>query len=661
MPIKLCLIVNFLVISFLGISQNNPADSLLGILKKIGEDTNKVNILNQISRELGYQADYTKAKVYATRAVSLAQQLSFKNGEATANKIIGNLYFDQGDYSKAIEFYFNALTIYENIKYKTGIAFICTNIGNAYSDQAENEKAIEYYNRAIKGLEDLKMQKSVQYFNALNGIGRAYENLLDYDKALAFYFNSQMIAEETDDMEGVGISLNNIGNIYKEKGKEYKKSLEYFFKALKIREETGDKYYIATTLNNIGSVFLILKQYKEALNYCSRSLEMAKEVEALDLVKDAEFYISSVYENMGNKADALIHYKEYITARDSIFSTDKIKKLANVESKIREEKMQANFKEDQIKKEAELNRQKTIRYAFTVGFGLVLILAFVVFRNLRQSREKNKIIESQKSEVEKKNLLIEEKQKEIVDSITYARRIQQALLASAFLLNKNLPEHFVLFKPKDIVSGDFYWGALRENSFYLAICDSTGHGVPGAFMSLLNISFLNEAVSEKQIKDPGLILNHVRSNLINALRDDGSEDGGRDGMDCILCEFDFANNTLNYSAANNSFYIVRNNELMVFAADKMPVGKSPQDKKSFNSHAVQLQKDDVIYFLTDGYPDQFGGPNGKKFKYKQLEELLIKNCEKRMSSQREIFDKKFEEWRGSLDQVDDVLLIGIRV
>ena len=512
MPVKSRLIISFLFLAFLGSSQN-PADSLLNILKRMGEDTNKVNILNQISREFVNQSDYIKAKAYATSAISLAQQLSDKNGEAIGNKIIGNLFFDQGDYSKAIEFYFNTLAIYEKIKNKTGIATIYTNIGNAYSGQAEDNTAIEYFNKAILGLESLKMQQSIQYFNAVVGIGTAYENLMNYDKALGFYFRCQIIAEQTNDLEGLAISYNNIGNIYKEKEKKYDEALEYFFKSLKIREEIGDKYYIATSYNNIGSTYLVLKQNKEALSYCSKSLALAREVEAADLIKDAEFYLSSIYEVMGNKAEAFIHYKEYIAARDSIFSADKIKKLADVESKIREGKMEAGFKEEQIKKEAELNQQKTIRHAFTVGFGLVLILAFVVFRNLKQSRQKNKIIENQKSEVENKNLLIEEKQKEIVDSITYARRIQHALLASDSMLSKNLPEHFVLFKPKDIVSGDFYWGAFKGNNFYLAICDSTGHGVPGAFMSLLNISFLNEAVSEKQIKEPGLILSHVRGDL----------------------------------------------------------------------------------------------------------------------------------------------------
>jgi len=664
MPKKSVLVIIFLLISFFGVGQDSYTDSLLNILKKSKEDTNKVNLLNQISREFLNEADYIKTKVYATDAISLAKQLTFKKGEATANKTIGNLFFEQGDYSKAIEFYFNALKIYEEIKYKAGIAFIYTNIGNAYSGQKDNAKAIAFINQSIEGLEVLKMQKSSQYFNALNTMGVIYENLKEYDKAIEVYFKCQIIADEINDLEATGIVYNNIGNMFKEK-QNYDKALEYFFKSLKIREEIGDKYYIATTYNNIGSTYLVLKQYKEALNNCSKSLDLAKQVEALDLVVDAEFYLSSIYDHLNNKSEAFWHYKKYISARDSSNdiqnSAAKIKKQAASEFKAREEELNANHKKEQTKKDNELNRQKTIRYAFTIGFVLVLLLVFIVFRNLKQTRNKNQIIESQKKEVENKNHVIQEKQKEIVDSITYAQRIQKALLASDQLLNKNLPEYFVFFKPKDIVSGDFYWATLKENKFYLAVCDSTGHGVPGAFMSLLNISFLNQAINEKQINEPGLILNHVRENLINALKDDGSLDGGSDGMDCVLCSFDFSNGILNYSAANNNFYIVRNNELLLNKADKMPVGKSPNEKIAFSSHQVKLQKNDVIYLLTDGYPDQFGGPKGKKFKYKQLEELLVANNDKRMISQKEILNKKFEEWLGNVEQVDDVLLIGIKV
>ena len=226
---------------------------------------------------------------------------------------------------------------------------------------------------------------------------------------------------------------------------------------------------------------------------------------------------------------------------------------------------------------------------------------------------------------------------------------------------------FILYKPKDIVSGDFYYATSHKHAgskvekFYLCTADCTGHGVPGAFMSMLNISYLNESIIEKGISKPNEILNHIREEIIASLNPEGSEEESKDGMDCILAAFDFTNNKLDYAAANNSFYIARDGGLISCVADKMPVGKSPKEKESFTLHTVDLKKGDVVYMLTDGLPDQFGGPKGKKFKYKQLEDILLGNCLKPMDDQKKSLNDAFDSWKGNLEQVDDVLLIGIRV
>ncbi|HAA00839.1 MAG TPA: hypothetical protein DEP18_04905 [Flavobacteriales bacterium] len=254
--------------------------------------------------------------------------------------------------------------------------------------------------------------------------------------------------------------------------------------------------------------------------------------------------------------------------------------------------------------------------------------------------------------------LVEEKNKEITDSINYARRIQYALLAHDDLLKENLPEHFVLFMPKDIVSGDFYWACLHprgnSNDFYLAVCDSTGHGVPGAFMSLLNISFLNEAINEKTIEEPGKILDHTRRRLIENI----SQQGQKDGMDGILVRF--SEGKISFAAANNPPLIIRNGEEIELAADKMPIGQSDRIDP-FTTVIPDLQKGDMFYLFTDGYPDQFGGPKGKKFKYRQLYDLLKEIAHLSMTEQRTILESTIENWKGDLEQVDDICVIGIRV
>lgn len=282
----------------------------------------------------------------------------------------------------------------------------------------------------------------------------------------------------------------------------------------------------------------------------------------------------------------------------------------------------------------------------------VTILFFIFFR--RDNLLYQKAIVEQKG-------IIEEKQKEILDSINYARRIQFSLLAGDALLQQHLPEHFVLFSPKDVVSGDFYWAAPVSDGFMYITADCTGHGVPGAFMSLLNISKLSQVIHENKVTRPDLVLNAVRTEIIRALSSHDSTGENKDGMDAILCKLDVKGMSLEYAAANNAFYIVRNNAIISCKADKMPVGKGHDDAQPFTYNRVALYPGDVIYTLTDGFADQFGGPRGKKFKYKALEELLLSLHHLPMAEQRELLQKTFADWRGLLEQVDDVCIIGVRV
>jgi len=261
-----------------------------------------------------------------------------------------------------------------------------------------------------------------------------------------------------------------------------------------------------------------------------------------------------------------------------------------------------------------------------------------------------------KKAVEQKSWEIQENNKEITDSIKYAKRIQYTLLANEELLKKNLPEYFILYKPKDIVSGDFYWATSRNDKFYLAACDSTGHGVPGAFMSLLNISFMNEAVNERNITSPNAIFDHVRKRLIESI----SQEGGQDGMDGALVCFDKEKKKLSFAAAHNAPILIRKNAVIEFDADKMPIGKGER-VDNFKQQVIDTEPGDLFYLYTDGYTDQFGGPKGKKFKYRQMKALLQSICMQPLNEQKKILDAVINNWKGDLEQTDDILLIGIKM
>jgi serine phosphatase RsbU (regulator of sigma subunit) len=310
--------------------------------------------------------------------------------------------------------------------------------------------------------------------------------------------------------------------------------------------------------------------------------------------------------------------------------------------------------------DARMQKEKTQRWALYIGIVLIAVFSAFMYNRFRITRKQKQLIEIKEKETQEQKHIIEEKHREISDSINYAERIQRSFMASKELLDKHLGEYFVLFRPKDVVSGDFYWCAeLANGNFALATADSTGHGVPGAIMSLLNITSLEKAI--EQYSEPDKILDHARTIIIDRLKKDGSEQGGKDGMDCSLLVFDFKNNQLHITAAYNPVWIMRDNTLIEIKADKMPVGKHDRQHEPFTLHTIELKKGDVIYTLTDGFPDQFGGPAGKKFMSKNLREVLLANHRLTMEEQKELLAQQFENWKGTLEQTDDVTVVGIRI
>ncbi len=302
---------------------------------------------------------------------------------------------------------------------------------------------------------------------------------------------------------------------------------------------------------------------------------------------------------------------------------------------------------------------------------IVLVLVFLIIRLIFKWRNKNlierqvileKTVEDRTKEIKEQKSLIEEKQREIIDSINYARRIQYALLATKEILDRNLGEYFIYFNPKDLVSGDFYWASeLKNGDFVFATADSTGHGVPGAIMSILNIACLNESIKVNNLSSSADILNETRTKIKKHLANDGSIEGGKDGMDCSLIVINKLKNSITYSAANNPIWIIRNNSLITLAADRMPVGKHDKDDQPFTQNSFELQSGDTIYTFTDGFADQFGGEHGKKFKYKQLQNVLISISNLNLNDQKLELEKVFNYWKGDLEQVDDVCIIGFRL
>ena len=270
-------------------------------------------------------------------------------------------------------------------------------------------------------------------------------------------------------------------------------------------------------------------------------------------------------------------------------------------------------------------------------------------------------------ELAKSKEIIEEKheevllqKKEITDSINYARSIQRAFMPTEEQFNSYFKDSIVYFKPKDIVSGDFYWAYQKDNLLFYATADCTGHGVPGGFMTMLGLSFLDDIIESKATTNPASALNLIRDKIVNTLKQSGNIGENKDGMDIAICCIDKTKNELTYSSANNSLYMIRDNELTIYKGDKQPCGFY-HENKPFTAHTISLKPNDCIYTFTDGFADQFGGPKGKKFRYKQFEEILLNNVNDSFSVQKNKLSSAFESWKGDLEQVDDILVIGIKI
>jgi serine phosphatase RsbU (regulator of sigma subunit)/tetratricopeptide (TPR) repeat protein len=696
---------------FNSFGQQNEIDSLLSLLRSPKahlRDTTRINILNNLSSELN-SINPDTAVILSVQALSLAEvhQKSLKEGDegggvfiAQSYNNLGTVYRLKNKYPLALDCFFKGIALCEKLEKKTAPqppsgkgrilnikSAIIGNIGSVYREQENYPKALDYYFKGLKLSLELGNKKGV--FFKLGNIGNVYYAKHDYAKALEFYLKALKMAEDMGSKYGICTALGNIGNVYSDQGDSalekgnrkfaftdrYPKALDHYSKALKMDAELQNRNGIAIQLVNIGSVYVSLKKYNKAENYLVRALELDDSVGEFNHIMLDEKLFSKMYLQMADEGLrakdgknyyklAFEHYKKYIAAKDSIFNEENTKKTVRSEMNFEFDKKQTEEKAEQDKKDViatqELKQQRLQRNYFIVGFALVLLLALFIFRSYRQKQKANEIITLQKAEVEEQKKVVEEKNKDILDSIHYAKRIQDALLKTEEHISKHLPEHFILFMPKDIVSGDFYWATEKQGHWYVAAVDCTGHGVPGAFMSMLGMSFLNDIVSVEKLLTPAEILNQLRDKIVNELRQTGEAGGSKDGMDISLIRLHLQTNELQWAGANNALNLVRSGELQEIKADKQPIGYHPEPKL-FTNHEIQIKKGDSIYIFSDGYADQFGGPNGKKFKYKQLEDLVLANNQLPLEQQKQILKKAFVEWRGNLEQVDDVCVIGVRI
>jgi serine phosphatase RsbU (regulator of sigma subunit) len=623
---------------------------------------------------------YLKSKDLLLKSISIRKEIQDDIGLSASYSFLGLTYAHLGDYMLGIEYIQKSITIREGNGDKRGLAnsYLC--LYKIYIDIGESDKAMQ---SELKSLEICQEINDLQCVSGrLTNLGQIYQNKGDYDKALKYHFMALNISKQLNIRNRIAEVHENIAKNYNFTQK-YDAAIKHIDSCRTIRTIIGDEEGLVAATLVLSQINYNQKNIKEAIDNGSNALKTSLKLKLPYLIKDAHLVLSNAYNLQHNTDKSLFHYKAFIVLRDSLYNIDKTKEIVRKELEFNFNKKEELQKLEVAKKLAETNaesRKQRLIIILSVIALIVLssLLGFAIWQyrlkrksekklqylnsdlNLKnyQLLDKTQIIETQHNTIHQKN-------KEITDSIRYAHKIQTAMMPLKHEFASYFKESFVLFEPKDIISGDFFWITTRNEKIIFATGDCTGHGVPGGFMSMLGVSLLNEIINEHDLTEPALILSRLRKKVITALRQKGLSGEQQDGMDMTICVIDKIEKTLHYAAANHVFYILKKHahgfEIEEYKGDKQPVGIFGKDLKPFKQYLVNLNTDDVIYTFTDGYADQFGGPKGKKFKYTQLKELLLSIQHLNLEEQEQIVKQKFVNWKGDLEQVDDVCLIGIKI
>jgi serine phosphatase RsbU (regulator of sigma subunit) len=533
---------------------------------------------------------------------------SGENGQAKALNLKGNIHESFGDYEKALEYCLNSYKTASVMNDKETEAEAASQLGLIYTRLCNFPKALEYYEHGLKIRRELKNENAVA--SSLNRLGMLMRLTKKPEESLSCYFKSLDIRRKNKLVSSIPWTLLGIASTFEDQGR-FDEALDYYEQGM----VGGDKRCILQCMMGTGRIFSHTGEYTKAEERLNDSLRMALDLKALSLVADAYDSLAKHYESTEDTKKALLNYKLFQKTRESVQSEEAQSRLRNIE----------------------------------------------ISHAIEKSEQEKEIYRLRHIELKQAYDTIEEINKDITSSINYARRIQNAMLPGIQEVKGLDKKCFILYIPKDIVSGDFYWFAETGKKLIIVAGDCTGHGVPGALMSMLGISFLEEIVRNRGITESGTILDELRNEIKKALHQKGNIDEARDGMDICLCMIDQEKKIIQYSGAFNNLYLIRNGELLEFPADRMPIGIFDFGDKNFTTHTIPTESHDIIYMYSDGYADQFGGPDSKKYKYKSFKALLLKIHKLPLKKQKETLEKEFLTWKGSRTQIDDVTVIGVRI
>ena len=639
--------------------------------EEAGDNKGMANAYSNIGLLKKRQGEIETALEYYQRSLALNEEIGHIKGLSTCYNNIGTILLERGDIKQALEYYHKSLRLSEKQGDKKRMADTYGNLGIIHVGQGEKIQALEYFEKGLAIAEEVMNRPFMA--SAYGNIGTIHNELKNYSKALDYHERELQTLLDLGNRKGVASSYNDIASDYEAMG-DYQLALEYCNKAIDAAKAINDKATLGRSYTSMGLLLYRLDSNDAgALTFAQQGLSLSTELGFPEKIRDAAELLYAIYSRQNKYKEALMHYELFVNMRDSIISQENKKELLRKQFEYEYDKKEALLAAEQEKKDAiaaeQLHKREVYLTAATVVTFLLGIISLILFFFYRTRTKANEALEKKNSEISMQKEIIEEKNEHITDSIRYAQNLQSAILPKDEMFAKHFEDCHILYRPKDIVSGDFYWMEEFDGKIFLAAADCTGHGVPGAMVSMVGFQGLNKAVLEEKLTSPAAILQRLSDHVEEAFEKSGGS--VKDGMDICLVSIEPKTRTITYSGAHNALWILTQKELpeanlreedgnwrmYELKADRRSIGGF-MDAGAFTEKQVQLNRGDRLFLFSDGFADQFGGPKGKKMGSKRMRETLRQLA---ISGIISALESTFKDWKGDEEQVDDVTVISVLV
>lgn len=631
---------------------------LVDELNRTQYDSLKVKLLNALCWKNFYD-DPNMALTFAEQQLELVDRVGYEAARIPANDNLAHLYNRLGNYEAASEYLLRSLEAYRTKKDTAGMIVSGFGVGNVLFELKQFAQARDYWTECY----ELSRAKNdtVKWGQAAVNLGLVCTKLDLTNESETHYLEFNELAglkpEDPYFRSALAATQGDLALLYMKQGKIQDAKL-YFRRVLSASQ---DRKHNITDLLGLSNC-MKLQNLPDSMFYFIRQAEMVladnfSPQEAIDVYST----LAEAHAHVGHSDSAYRYMQQAFELRDTLITNDGLEAIAEMRTKFETERVENEAKISVLQADARAAEQKLYTWFSLLGIGVLVLIALLLVRvnrikqrANRQLQEANIFIESQRDQIQQINT-------NLTDSIDYAKKIQDAVLPSDARINEGLKEAFVLFKPRDVVSGDFYWYHEAGDQVFMAAADCTGHGVPGAFVSMVCQGLLNKIVVENKETNPAAILQLAHAGILDSFTKESTRTKANDGMDIALTVWDKKTSQLHFSGAMNPCYVVRNGELMEMDANRHGIGGIAEADYQFEGHTMQVETGDMIYLSSDGYKDQFGGPKGKKFMTSKFKKLLVSIADQQIDEQCASLQTTFIDWMGVQEQIDDVLVTGYRI